>query len=304
MVAGLIGLLLLSIVGDISSYIFIYLPFMTSVHVERFGSPWSRMFNFATIFNDLQSFCFGLGYIVSYLALYSIWSSVREISKFNSINLKVYNTLKFVMIFLTIPFTVGLGGEYYNHHFIFTIPIYIAFFLVFIEDVRKNVSVSTLLSICCVTLGILVSAYCLKLPDYEKQFSYLTELETTTKAEANYIDQVLDRTNLDRYFFIGFNGPQVYGWTKHSPLGPLFFQNPSWVKIAYFRSSLIDNLNHADLVVVSDINQIGDLQHEFSLKLDREFSEVPWPEVKDINRTSRQNKIYFRNRSPEFIGNT
>jgi hypothetical protein len=67
---------------------------------------------------------------------------------------------------------------------------------------------------------------------------------------ATYLDSKMDELGIDRYTFLGGNGPQIYGWTKHSPDGPYFFQYDIWFRdIPGCGDSIVSSVNRAKVVV-------------------------------------------------------
>jgi hypothetical protein len=61
----------------------------------------------------------------------------------------------------------------------------------------------------------------------------------------------MNELGINRYTFLGGHGPQVYGWSKHSPDGPYFFQYDIWFRdIPGFGDSIISSINRAEIVVM------------------------------------------------------
>jgi len=102
---------------------------------------------------------------------------------------------------------------------------------------------------------------------------------------AAYLDFKMDELGIDRYTFLGKNGSEIYGWTKHSPWGPYFFQYDIWVNdIPGFKDSIVSNVKRADAVVVTHI--LPEFAPEVNQILREQFTE------QKINRY----RVYFRKR--------
>jgi hypothetical protein len=103
----------------------------------------------------------------------------------------------------------------------------------------------------------------------DKRKENLSNWSKEPRQAAAYLDSKMDELGVDRYTFIGSNGHEIYGWTKHSPDGPYFVQYNWWFNdISGFGDSIVSNVERADIVVVShmwkeiapQVNQILDEQ--------------------------------------------
>ncbi len=290
--AGALGLLTLYFVADVKFYLTEYLPYMSSAHVGRFGSPWIRALNFRRTLEDQFDFSFFFGLIISLIALGTVWtlgqaSIANGIKKFRGFGL-----LRLFLVFFLPSLAVGLGGEYYNHHFVFAVPNLLSWFLLFLNSVVGKKS--SIIPLATISMALIYLAPYQVSPNYQQDLAFLKRLEMETKDEAKYLDEILKMSETERYLFIGFNGPQVYGWTSHSPLGPLFCQNPDWLRVPEFRTSFLANLSNAKIIVVSNLAEVGDLRPTVEKILESEFTETPWKTVSKIKRDQNTVKIYFR----------
>lgn len=235
---GVLGILLLACTGTLVPYVTIYLPHMMGTHISIYGSPWERMWNIWRIMQDMSNFspsllvlvmiCFALaiGYFIKgHSSSKNItWYILYEIGKYAKIACAIFFT----------SFAVGLGGQYYNHHYIFAFPLYILFafmaFDVIYEWMRKSKEEHNLFQKkAAYAMQFLLLFSSLSGVFFLPSFSYnqpLLDRSKTIKEDAKYVDQILDILGEDRYQFFGFNGAIFYAYTEHDPQGPVFFQDP------------------------------------------------------------------------------
>jgi hypothetical protein len=121
-------------------------------------------------------------------------------------------------------FAVGLGGQYYNNHYIFASPLYVVLGvnlskkLLEIDDSLFQLMFQRFLTT-TYTLGIMVTL--LFLPSFNEPLPLLT-WQSQMRLHAKFVDRLTDYYQVDTYQFIGFNGPQFYGHTEQLPKGPVF----------------------------------------------------------------------------------
>ncbi len=279
-IAVLLGFIILLVCGWLDDFLH-YLGFMSSNHVLRHGSPFRRAMNFSQVFNDLNAFSWGLAF-----GLFIILSLPFVNSKSNE------NTLFVKIIFFGIAlilssYAVGLGGEFYNHHHIFALPFYMTLILLLIKNWNgENPAISKLGLVSFIFFAIAT----LNLPNLnlDKREKNLLNSAKEQKQAAAYLDSRMDELGIDRYTYIGSNGPQIFGWTKHSPNGPYFVQFGWWFNdIPNFRDSLIVYIKKSDAVVVANMwNEIAPQANQI---LDDQFTK------QQVNRY----KIYFRKNKME-----
>jgi len=270
------GTLLLLICGWLPDFLH-YLSFMSSTHVSRYGSPFRRAMDFSHIYNDMNAFSWGLA--IAVLALLSL--------PFVNSKCTFHKTLLFGTAFFLASYSVGLGGEFYNHHHIFALPFYIALVLFLLKEWNEEYSGVAKLGLISLIFFAIAT---LNLPNLnlDKREKDLRNWAKEPMEAAAYLDSKMDKFNIDRYAFIGFNGPEIYGWTKHSPEGPYFFQDPRWFnEIPGFADSVVSSVRKADIVVVS--NMWEQIAPQVNPILYEQFTE--W-QVKRYKMYFRKNKVF------------
>jgi hypothetical protein len=277
-IAIIVGFLLLLILGWFGDFLH-YFEFMQQFWVNRFGSPYKRAMQFWILWEDMNAFSYGLGWILVVL-LFSPFILHKE---------KLPNiAIKTLVAFLLTCFAVGLGGEYYNHHFIFAIPFYFALFALLL-NAEKNINFASIIL-------VLLSVTVLNLPNSNLEViaNNKERVRREQLKEAAYIDTVLEKAGFKRYMYLGRNGEQVYAWTTHSPEGPYFIQYTEWMRdIPKFRETVFSMLLNSQLVVMGQIQE--PVRNAVQPILDQYFTLEPWDNVLGIPRPENtQYKIYFK----------
>lgn len=111
-----------SVGGLYSPYFTIYIKNMFSAHITKYGSPLKRMQNVGKLFADMTNFSFALPLLVAFAFLAVVYSEcAKKYAKGDVRNFffKFLNALKPLAALYAASFAVGLGGQYYNHHYIF-----------------------------------------------------------------------------------------------------------------------------------------------------------------------------------------
>ena len=278
-VGGILGLLLLLSINSFSSYFLIYLPHMFGEHVDYYGSPFLRGFNILRIFQDLEF------HLNNLLSLFLITSLIAVLTHYfvRAKNL-VFNHGKQINLFLRytfaiylVSFVVGLGGQYYNHHFIFALPFFVGLGLelsIKLSNSFKDYFEKLTAKILIIFFSLGISINYLTLPPFNESLP-LIQLQKNLRIHATFIDDLMRVYQLNSYQFIGFNGPQFYGHTKKLPEGPVFFQDPrNFNRLdSWFVEQFIFQLENVDAIVVHSVN-LGVIQDYFFDYKESNFFEI------------------------------
>jgi hypothetical protein len=274
---GIFGGLLLIITQSFTGYFFVYLPHMLTSHVGYYGSPFSRGFNIFFLIRDLQfhlSNFFGLFMILSVVVIINLLVFKKELF----IILKNWQSFlvpfQYAFAIYLASFAVGLGGQYYNHHYIFASPLYVVLGvnlskkLLEIDDSLFQLMFQRFLTT-TYTLGIMVTL--LFLPSFNEPLPLLT-WQSQMRLHAKFVDRLTDYYQVDTYQFIGFNGPQFYGHTEQLPKGPVFFQDPRNFQSldSWFVQTFFSQIEEVNLILVHHVD-LGVAQAQFDKIIMEEF---------------------------------
>lgn len=303
---GAAGVLIMLATGTLIPYIKYYLPNMLGSHVSRYGSPIDRGFNFRIIFKDLGLFSSGLQALIVLLVVGVIALTVyrqykREELSAAAVAGRIYHILKLFPVFYLTVFAVGMGGQYYNHHFVFAVPTYFALFCVFISDFNRlewaEIGKYKTGAVCFfAAVAIISGSATVLLPEYAYDKQTVDNNLTTMQQHADYVDEILTALGEERYQYLGFNGNVFYCFTAHLPQGPVFFQDPYnfTSEDNWFSQNLKEQLNNSNVVIVKKID-VGVLDDYVSSYLQEYFTRIPPAEISEISAPKDFNyKIYFR----------
>lgn len=300
-IAFLLGTIALYALGYLQPYVQVYLfgeMFSNLIHgadLEDVSSVWQRGLFFKNIWYDLQDFAPAFQYIIVLLVLGYAYFEVRIQRHWSQLlravvilSLAVYGT----------SFVVGLGVAYYNHHFSFAVPIYLSLFLCVLRDAHawRSMWTHTFL-VSSVTVLTIFSLY--QVPQLSQNFAASLQEYSSDKQHvqsvAIQIDAILDSCGYDRYLFLGGNGTQPYGFTKHSPYGPLFFQMQHLLgkNRPEFRNQLKIALHQTSLVVFYRYEMDESLEEYIRTYLSDHFTKNPWDCVPSF-QSSAEYSFYFR----------
>jgi len=185
----------------------------------------------------------------------------------------------------------GSGGEFYGHHFVFAVPVFAALMLQWLHS-NRNLQTNRLAA--GIVILILAATFfhvrrdnveALQLAD--SSVPQLTALE---------IDRILDACGQERYMHIG-GLTSTFGFTQHSPLGPLFWQRNDLLDAthAYFQESVLDALREADTVLYRE-DRLGDIQDEVHDYLSKNFTTTP-PTCAGTVQPNLDGQLLFRSGS-------
>jgi len=282
-IAVLLGFFILLICGWFNDFLH-YLYHMSSTHISRYGSPFRRAMNFARLYNDMNAFSWGLAIaVLALLSLPFVLFLANSKSNENTLFVKI---IFFGTAFFLAAYSVGLGGEYYNHHHIFALPFYMALVLFLLKNWNGENSAVSKLGLVSFTFFAIAT---LNLPNLNlnKRSENLNNWAKEPMQAAAYLDYKMNELGIDRYTFIGSNGPEIYGWTKHSPDGPYFVQYGIWFRdIPGFRDSVISSIKRADVVVVAHMWK--EIEPQASQILNEHFTK----------QQVKRYQMYFRKKQP------
>jgi hypothetical protein len=250
--------------------------------VERYGNPFLRGLPFWTLIQD--SHWFGLLCLVlSIVPLVACWGE--------SSLAKIFFAL--LAGWLLSSFTVRLGGESYVHHYVFAVPFYMGLCIFASRFLRKG----ALSIILCLSFAIACVKISVPVP-WSDYAAHSLQTQQQPAMEAAYMDSVLDKAGIERYMYLGVHDMapiKFYGWTRHSPQGPYFFQPWKLVTIPGFVDSTLAAVKRSDVVCVTPYTFLPDTTKKvIDSILVADFTSIPWPEVADIPRPNLSFYLLFR----------
>lgn len=292
--AAVVGGGVMGVLGYLGPYLSIYIPYMLEKHISIVGPWWERGWAWGRLADDFYAYApllSGAIAVAIVLFLVQLFHSWRRAH----ISIPCFLLAAYLTVLV-----VGLEGHYFNHHFAFAVPSYMALFLAVVSRkcqwewrwLQNHIAIVTPMA----TLAVLLA---LAQPDipYEARLIGIRDGGRAAKEAATHIDRVLGACSIPSYMFLGTNGPQPYAYTKHSPLGPSFVQYAyiSTLQFPLFRTTFIHNLQNAQLVVAGRY-ELLDLQPFVEAYLRDHFSMEPWPCASGESYAGPY-RLYYRNGS-------
>jgi hypothetical protein len=276
LLAGLVGTLLLLAAGWLPAFLGIYLPSMVGAHVHVFGSPFARGLAFGMIWDDLRAFSLHLPMtLLACAGIYLVAPRPADLVP------RELGARRFQSLFLGIllaGLAVGMGGHFYTHHYVCAVPLYLAVLYSLLSRLRATASAPIWVRALIIPLAMALAL----IPDwvpfkvFQQRARHAHEVDRAARESAQIIDAVLDRLQVSRYLWLGPSGYPPFTYTRHVPLGPLFFQQIAFFEGRYpwFVSEFRQRLDEAKLVVFGE-HMTGPLDGEVKAKLASEFEPLP-----------------------------
>lgn len=270
-VGGISTVVVLVASGVLVPYLTIYIRQMFGTRLSGEVSAFTRARDIGAMTWDLVWFDKGFYAVVMAFLVLSVFAAA---GRKNSESL--FHTLKIAIMIFLASFCVGMGGQYYNHHFIFAAPIIGSLMMcggIQLYKFMKEKKFSSGKALACFGIIALI-AFTNSLRMYGGDY---TENFERVSSYAAYVDRLLDYYDVDRYQYIGFNGEEVFiGLTKHLPQGPAFAQDRDnfTTEDTWFSQKLLEQIDGSDIVIVK-ILELPALNDRLSEILNAEFCVLP-----------------------------
>lgn len=296
--AGVIGVVSLLLAGWLPAYLGIYLKTMAGGHINVAGSPWSRV---GPALDNTWTALAQHSPLVPFALLY-----LAGVYLFSPASPPAIGARRFVLriqaLFLATllaSMAVGLGGQFYAHHYMFATPVHLAILFALMGSLARLPSAgdwSRSGIVCLALLCVCVPKWVNKESFEQRLLSQRVEDEGARRSAA-VIDTVLDRLKVDRYLWLGHPGRSPLPFTNHQPLGPLFFQQVTFFEGMYpaLAAEFETRLHEAKLVVFAQ-HMTGPQDGHVKAVLEAEYEALPPGYVP--NRSKFPYKIYIRHGLP------
>lgn len=215
-----IGLALLALLGYLVPYLTIYLPHMLGTHAVAHVPLWQRSFAMDRFLANIASFSIPLAGGTVVLLLGTLAAGLHNTT---TLAASAWTGRWFFGLYLTLM-AIGIGGDFYGHHFVFAVPFLVACLWVFVTALEERTTLSlhmatTLFVTCLIGAAAFHSRsnYAAAKEAWQHRRTELTQMAAT-------IDTIMDRCGFDRYLHLKPKGGGPFAYTRHSPEGPIFTQ--------------------------------------------------------------------------------
>ena len=210
-IASAVGLIALLVLGYLGPYFSVYLVHMFGYHLGQLSDANGSFFvrglliqrTLLNFFDFSQAFALAVTFIVLGNILASVKRSLRALGML---------LVALYLLFLA----VGTGGDFYGHHFVFAVPGFVVLFALLINQQRIIGWITILLLLVATIFHVHVN--------YREKGEWWKERKAVLTRAAETIDGVMDRCGWERYLHVVNKGAGAFGYTKHSPYGPIFIQ--------------------------------------------------------------------------------
>lgn len=290
-ITAISGVAALALLGYLDPYRTMYLPEMLGKHIVS-GIPLAeRGWLLEWLFHDLSLTSSFLAVGIAVLAALALFGRLHVSVRIRDMAFVLASSIAASYL---LALAVGIGGSYWNHHFVFAVPGYAALLIVVVREIRRHWNSAHGRIMAALLFAIAMTAsFTHTRGDFRVNAMIAADVKASTQEEARMIDTVLDACGIDRYLFLGGNGSQPYAFTLHSPIGPMFFQYDYWFDDSRpaFQRSILDAVDNAFFVVYENV-YAGNVSGQIRSILDAEFSADPWPCAKDAPQSSRYRYLY------------
>lgn len=165
----------------------------------------------------------------------------------NRLHLAINIALPLLSLWVT-GYLAGIAGDFIQHHFAFAIAIYLAIIFLFLE--QEILTEKTLARFSIVLIVLIVSSSILHArTDTAERRSAWSANAIAEQRLAVSIDALLDACDVPQYLIVGEPGTNTFGFTKHSPMGPIFFQHTFATGYLNFFMSFLNELSRAQIII-------------------------------------------------------
>lgn len=288
---GVAVLALLTVTGTLVPYFTIYVSHMFETRLSGASSVFSKMKSVFKLYLDLNDFSHFFYLLVMF---FIILTFLRPLFKKKGEVYILYHVLRVCAAVLIASLCVGMGGQYYNHHYIFALPLYCSFIIyggaVFFEFKPKKDIVRKAMIILWGTVLIIAGVI------INVSYDNYTNKYESIKAKAEYVDEMMDFYEEDRYQYLGFNGEnEFFGLTEHSPLGPVFAQDSNNFLTAdtWFAECIKKQMDECDIIIFRSYEMPAMNDYVMSI-IDEKFTETPAKKFDVSPPNGFDYKVYFR----------
>lgn len=246
-IATVIGVAALLALGWFDSFFHVYLPHMMSFHIfQEDESIVQRTFDLSRTWNNLATYSIPFAAAVTLL-----WVSVPFLSLQKRSGELIF-AIRWIFASILAFLAVGIGGDFYGHHFIFAVPFYAALFLAALRLFIAVPSHAFRISAGAFSALLVIAAILSTQISYGEMADHWRSEEAGMKRVASLIDQVMDRCDYDRYLQQIARGGGPYAYTRHSPYGPVFIHYSRFIGASKeYQKAYVAALQTAPLILMN-----------------------------------------------------
>ena len=109
------------------------------------------------------------------------------------------------------------------------------------------------------------------------------------------IDMCMQKYGIERYLYVGRNQVGIYGFTEHSPLGPIIYSLDYYLK--FNNDKIISNYNNelsnSEFIIYYQL-QPNEINKSVKKYIEDNFEEIPWTKISTNNLFDKNYKFFLR----------
>lgn len=271
-IAAILGMIIMALTGTLLPYLTYDLPMVFGFRLTGFADPlWMRFLGTHKILLRFERAAPLLPIVAVATSIALAWFNWKTSPKPSAL---LRATGVTILIIVLGTFSVGIGGDFQDHHFAVLTPLAAALIFLVLKNCIKQHKTKRAHLMCILLL--LVSSISILLTSPKINWSALQsqkEEEQKLRSVAAGVDTVLDHCNVDRYLYIHPTGKlRLDGFTAHSPINHALFMSidNAFQNGQTFLDESLLRLSLAKIIVLSTDgftpnNDIGDVIAKYML---------------------------------------
>jgi len=270
-----------------------YLHYMSGTHIyvnSEVSSPLERAVHLWKLFSDQNLYSMSFGYLFVCIFCALLWTY----------RTKPLQILLLIVSLFLVSLSVGLGGEYYSHHFIFGIPFYVAILIKYNLNSKNKINA---------LLFVLLNLSILNLPNinWEKRSENFNHIKSTSMSVSmtKYLDSVMEVSGIERFvnlcsnYITDFFTCYSSEIGKYLPQGPYFLMDYRFfVRMPGYADSVLNYAKNGQIVIFTPLEAPIEIRKELINILEELYTPIPWKEVEHIPKPEGMppERVLFRKR--------
>lgn len=274
-IAIVLGSIILGVTGTLLPYLTIDLPTVLGHRVTGFEAPF--FIRIVSVHRPLAQFA----QISSLLPVVAIFlPAVYVIATWKPKQRPTNYTRPIVFavfIILLGTFSIGIGGDFQNHHYAVPAPLVATIIFLTLSTIAQQWD---RFNIRLLAIGLLILSGASLIQTSSYNTKSLIEKEQSLRIAAAGVDTVLDRCDIDRYYYIHrTNEMRLDGFTTHSPMNHSLFYpiDQASQNGPGFQKTEVDRISQSKIIVMPNegftaTNDLGESLFKYILSA---FSKDP-----------------------------
>ncbi len=245
-IALALGLFALAVLGYLGPFFSVYLPHMLGYHIQQYhGSTMIHALEIWRTFRNMGAYSWWFAVAVT-LVWVGVFVRFVVLSSW-------FLVLRWVVASYLMFLAIGIGGDFYGHHFIFAVPVYAALWWAMLRHLPERIP-----KFATAALAILLTltAFFSTQFSYAKSAAQWKEKEEGMQTAALAIDTLMQQCEWNRYLQMIPRGVGPYAYTKASPYGPIFTQYERFIGASKsYQTQYLRALKEAPFMLLIDIKK-------------------------------------------------